>query len=87
METLTVHAHTGHDGVLRIDLPVGIADVDCEIVVTIPASGVKPMTTEEWSQFIDLTAGSLATDPIERLPQGDYVQRDTQFTRSTRAPF
>ena len=76
METLTIHAHTGHDGVLRIDVPVGIADVDCEIVVTIPASGARPMTPEEWSEFVDRTAGSLADDPLERLPQGDYEQRD-----------
>ena len=71
MEPLTIHAQTGHDGVLQIDVPVGIADVDCEIVVTIPAPAPKPMTTEEWRQFVDQTAGSLAADPIERLPQGD----------------
>ena len=76
METVTIHAQTGHDGVLRIDVPVGIADVDCEIVVTVPSSVGRSMTTMEWNQFIDQTAGSLATDPLERLPQGDYEQRD-----------
>jgi len=30
------------------------------------------MTPEEWNRFIDLTAGSLADAPIERLPQGEY---------------
>jgi len=73
METLTIHAHIGHDGILRIDIPVGIADVDCEIVVTVPSAAAKQMTAEEWSQFIDQTAGSLADDPIERLPQGNIA--------------
>ena len=76
METVTIHAQTGHDGVLRIDVPVGIADVDCEIVVTVPTSDGRHMTADEWNRFIDQTAGSLATDPLEQLPQGDDEQRD-----------
>jgi len=76
VETLRLHAQAGHDGVLRIDIPVGIADVDCEIVVTIPSSVAQPMTTEELNRFVDETAGSLAANPIERLPQGDYEERD-----------
>jgi len=34
------------------------------------------MTTEELNRFVDETAGSLAANPIERLPQGDYEERD-----------
>jgi hypothetical protein len=72
MEALKLKAHVGHDGILRLDVPVGVADVDCEIVVTVPST----MTAEEWNQFVDRTAGSLAHDPIERLPQGEYEQRE-----------
>ncbi len=72
MEARKLKAHIGHDGILRLDVPMGIADVDCDVVVTVPPM----MTTEEWNQFVDRTAGSLADDPIERLPQGDYEQRD-----------
>jgi len=70
---LKLKAHIGHDGILRLDVPVGVADVDCDIIVTVPPK----MTTEEWNQFVDRTAGSLADDPIERFPQGEYEQRDS----------
>lgn len=30
----------------------------------------------EWHDFIDRTAGSLADDPIERLPQGSFETRE-----------
>ena len=72
METLKLKAHIGSDGILRLAVPVGITDVDCDVVVTIPPH----MTAAEWNQFVDRTAGSLADDPIERLPQGEYEQRD-----------
>ncbi|CAG0966266.1 hypothetical protein ARNL5_01308 [Anaerolineae bacterium] len=29
-----------------------------------------------WQATIDRTAGALAEDPLERLPQGDFEQRD-----------
>ena len=72
MEALKIKAHIGHDGILQLDVPIGVADVDCDVVVTVPIK----MTDEEWSQFVDRTAGSLADDPIERPPQGEYEQRD-----------
>lgn len=72
MEALKLKAHIGHDGILRLDVPVGIADVDCDVIVTVPPT----MTVDEWHQFVDRTAGSLVDDPIERLPQGEYEQRD-----------
>lgn len=72
MNALKLKAHIGSDGILRLDVPMGITDVDCDVVVTIPPH----MTAEEWNLFIDRTAGSLADDPIERLSQGEYEQRD-----------
>ena len=72
MEALKLKAHIGSDGILRLDVPVGITNVDCDVVVTIPTS----MPPDEWQRFIDKTAGSLEDDPIERLPQGEYEQRD-----------
>jgi hypothetical protein len=75
MERLTLQAHVGHDGILRLETLVGVADVDCEVVVTVPAPP-PPMTPDEWNAFIDRTAGSLAHDPMERLPQGEYEPRE-----------
>ena len=30
-----------------------------------------------WHEFIERTAGSLADDPIERWPQGEYEERES----------
>lgn len=72
MQALKLKAHVGHDGILRLQVPMGVADVDGEIVGTVPPR----MTAEEWQAFDERTAGSLADDPIERLPQGDYEQQE-----------
>ena len=39
---------------------------------------VKPpvLSEAEWAKFVNETYGSLADDPIERLPQGDYPVLD-----------
>lgn len=64
MEPIKVRTHVGSDGMLKLELPIGATDVDCEVTVT-----VQPQFThEEWLAFIEETAGSLADDPIERLP-------------------
>ena len=72
METIKVKAHVGRDGILKLELPIGTSDVDCEVLVTIE----RKMTREAWLAFIDETAGSLADDPIERLEQGTPDFRD-----------
>jgi len=72
METIKMKAHIGKDGFLKIAMPAGVADVDCDVLVTVS----RQMTHEEWNRFVDMTAGSLADDPIERLPQGEYEPRD-----------
>jgi hypothetical protein len=53
-------------------LPVGVADVDCEVTVTVQPK----LSREEWIAFVNATYGSLADDPIERGPQGEYEIRD-----------
>jgi hypothetical protein len=72
METFTLKARVGADGILKLEVPVGMKDVDCEVVVTLHPR----MTRAEWLAFIEETAGSLADNPIERLPQGEYEIRD-----------
>ncbi len=72
METIVVKTHVGGDGVLKLELPIGVPDVDCEVVVK-----VQPrMTREEWLAFVEETAGSLADDPIERGSQGVHEIRE-----------
>lgn len=72
MEPIRVKTHVGEDGILRLELPVGVADVDCEVTIQISSQ----MTQVEWRAFLEETAGSLADDPIERGDQGEYEVRD-----------
>lgn len=72
METIKLNTHVGEDGILKLEVPLDVKDVDCEVTITLQT----PMSQEEWHRFIDETAGSLADDPIERLPQGEPDQRD-----------
>ncbi len=72
METIKLKTHVGSDGILKLEVPVGIYDSDCEVVVVVQPSASQ----QEWLAFIEETAGSLADDPIERLPQGEHEVRD-----------
>jgi hypothetical protein len=73
MEPIKVQTHVGKDKILKLEMPVDNPDTDYEVTIqALP----KEMSREEWLAFIDATYGSLADDPIERGPQGDYEVRD-----------
>ena len=72
IETIQLKVHIGADGILRIELPVGVANVDLDVVVVY---NIK-QDQAEWEAFIDTTYGSLAHDPIERPEQPPYDVRD-----------
>jgi len=67
MQAIKVHAHVGHNGLLKLELPVGVADRDVEVVVVVNAAPapnetdvhepINPATLEEW---LDLAAKSRA---------------------------
>ena len=65
MQTFKVTAHIGHDGLLRLEVPVDLVDQDVEVIVnkTIAApvpdvhEPINPATMEEW---LDLAAKSRA---------------------------
>jgi hypothetical protein len=72
MQTIKLDARVGGDGVLKLELPLEMSDTDLEVLVV-----VQPKEKRGWSPgYFERTAGSLADDPIERPPQGDYEQRD-----------
>ncbi|MCD4686472.1 MAG: hypothetical protein K8S97_11110 [Anaerolineae bacterium] len=64
METIRVKTRIGADGLLKLEMPVGVANVDADVVIVF---AVQPTTEEEdWADFVNATYGSLADDPIER---------------------
>ena len=75
MNRLVLHSRVGTDGVLQLDVPIGVADADREVEVTIEPVGPAPMTQEEWRKFILETAGAWQGD-LERPAQGEFEVRD-----------
>lgn len=72
MQTIRLDTRVGRDGILRLELPLDVADADIEVLVV-----VQPREKRRWPPgYFERTAGSLADDPIERPPQGEYEERD-----------
>ena len=77
MNRIFFRSKVSSDGTLHFSLPLGIAEADHEVRVT-----VDPMTTpaatsqSEWEAWVDAMAGSWEGD-FERPPQADYEQRES----------
>ena len=71
MEATRLRAYIGDDGLLKIELPTNLNNTDVELVL------VYQPTSSGWSEnYFEDTYGSLADDPLERPPQGDFEERD-----------
>jgi hypothetical protein len=74
MTRIIVKAKVGADGVLHLDVPVGMAYANSEVKVTIESAAARSpiaMTEQEWHDFIDRTAGTWQGD-FERPAQGEF---------------
>lgn len=80
MQRITLHSHVGSDGILHLDVPVGLHDAGIEVTVTIqPVTPAKAKTPEElgWPPgFFERTAGAWQGEPLTREAQGEYEKRD-----------
>jgi hypothetical protein len=73
MQTVTLTARVDADGVLRLEVPVGLPDTDIEVVVVVQPRAPHP----GWPPgFLDLVFGGWQGPPLERAPQGEYEQRE-----------
>jgi hypothetical protein len=71
MQTITLNSHVGEDGILHLDIPVDITNVDLTITVS-----VKPVNNDEmrslpkgkgWPEnffFFEETSGCLKDTPL-----------------------
>ncbi|WP_366829065.1 hypothetical protein [Nostoc sp. NMS2] len=81
MNSIKIRLHVGKDGILHLEIPVGITDKELEIMVIYQPleTPTQQKTPEElgWPpDFFEQTAGCLADDPIQRYPQGEYEERE-----------
>lgn len=73
MQTLTLTAHVGADGILRLEVPIGLTDTAVEVVLVVQPRPPHP----DWPPgFFDHVAGGWQGPPLERAPQGEHEQRE-----------
>ncbi|NJO52667.1 MAG: hypothetical protein HC840_28365 [Leptolyngbyaceae cyanobacterium RM2_2_4] len=60
MESIKVRRHVGADGILHLDIPVGITERDMEVVVIYQPASPSTATGRSLEQFY----GICADDPI-----------------------
>lgn len=80
MESIKFQAHTGADGVLKLELPTGKPNVDLEVLVVLQpletSKTAAPPKKRDWPPgFFENVIGSLKDEPVEREPEGDYEVR------------
>ena len=79
MQSITVQSHVGEDGILRLQIPVGVKDTDLEVTITVKSQTIDEIAAVAQSNgwppgFFEATYGCLKDDPIERPPQGEYEE-------------
>jgi hypothetical protein len=78
MNRIVVHSRVGADGFLQLSVPVGLADADRKVQVTIEPAELQPGSGSEqddWRQFVLETAGAWQGELV-RPDQGEYEVRD-----------
>lgn len=74
MNSIEVEGKVDSDGVLRLEIPVGVAEAGRPVRVTTTLLP-WPLSPEEYRRAILSTAGGWVGE-FERAPQGDYEQRE-----------
>ncbi len=75
MQRLIIKLRVGADGVLRVTVPVGEADADREVQLTIEPLSPATKSHQDYLDFLQATAGAWQGD-FERPEQGEYEERD-----------
>jgi hypothetical protein len=75
MSTIYATSHTGPDGVLKLELPVGIPDADVDVTIVVQPSKCSK-SREEFLRFVDATAGKWQGEPLVRPDQGVFEHRN-----------
>jgi hypothetical protein len=79
MQSIKLHSHIGADGILHLELPVGITDTEIEVTVTVKA--VNSVTKKKcWLPgFFEEVIGGWVGEPLERAEQGEFEIREQLF--------
>jgi len=78
MQSLTLRARVGKDGILKLETPIKFRDAEVDVVLVVNTSTVKGKTKTEkdWPPgFFEKTFGRIPDFP-DRAPQGEYEIRE-----------
>jgi len=75
MNRIMVKSRVGSNGILQLTLPVGPADADREVQITVEPVGPLVLSPDEWRRRILETAGKWQGE-FERSEQGEYEHRE-----------
>ncbi len=81
MQSIKVRSRVGADGMLHLQVPVGIKDIDLEVIVVFQriATATEAKIPEDlgWSPgFFDRTLGCFQDEPLVRGEQGEFEERE-----------
>jgi len=80
MKAIQIESHVGNDGVLILQVPLGIAEARSRVVVTIQTVAADKTSTSEdrmeWQEFIEKTYGSCAGLGLEEPDDAPSQERD-----------
>ena len=75
MNRIVLKSRVDSNGILRLALPVGPADANREVQITVEPVGPPAPSPDEWRRGILETAGKWQGE-FERPEQGEYEQRE-----------
>lgn len=64
MQSITLRSHVGPDGILHLDVPVGVHDAELEVTVTVQPVDSTPQGKGWPPDFFEETFGSFKDDPL-----------------------
>lgn len=80
MQAIKVRGHVGHDGLLRLEIPVGAVDQDIEAMVVVQINPVSPMVDDTGMLPPDFF------DVLDRMPGEPLLERPDQGFQAEREP-
>jgi len=84
MHSIKLTKRVGADGILHLDIPVGITDKEVEIMVIYqpletPTQLKTPQERGWMPGFFEEVIGGWVGEPLERAEQGEYETREPLF--------
>lgn len=80
MQSIKIQSRVGSDGILKLEIPVGLTDADLEVLVVVQPLASPSTTSPEdlgWpAGFFEETAGAWQGEPLIREEQEEYETRD-----------